>query len=56
MSMMRDLYSDNERFIIHLRAGIAAADVAGEPAVSNFLQDILDAHQKKSWMLRSTIK
>ena len=56
MSMMRDLYSDNERFIIHLRAGIAAADAAGEPAVSNFLQDILDAHQKKSWMLRSTTK
>ena len=56
MSMMRDLYSDNERFIIHLRAGIAAADAAGEPAVGNFLQDLLDAHQKKAWMLRSTLK
>jgi starvation-inducible DNA-binding protein len=56
MAMMRDLYSDNERFIIHLRAGITAADAAGEPAVGNFLQDILDAHQKKAWMLRSTLK
>jgi starvation-inducible DNA-binding protein len=56
MSMMRDLYSDNERFIIHLRAGIVAADAAGEPAVGNFLQDLLDAHQKKAWMLRSTLK
>jgi len=54
--MMRQLYSDNERYIVHLRAGIAAADNAGEPAVSNFLQDLLAAHQKKSWMLRSIIK
>ena len=56
MAMMRDLASDNERFIIHLRAGIVAADGANEPAVGNFLQDILDAHQKKGWMLRSIIK
>jgi starvation-inducible DNA-binding protein len=56
MAMMRDLASDNERFIIHLRAGIAAAEMANEPAVGNFLQDLLDAHQKKGWMLRSIIK
>jgi starvation-inducible DNA-binding protein len=56
MAMMRDLASDNDRFIIHLRAGIVAADGANEPAVGNFLQDILDAHQKKGWMLRSIIK
>jgi starvation-inducible DNA-binding protein len=56
MSMMRQLYADNERYIVHLRAGIAAADSANEPAVGNFLQDLLGAHQKKSWMLRSIIK
>jgi len=56
MAMMRDLYADNERFIVHLRAGIVAAEMANEPAVGNFLQDILDAHQKKGWMLRSIIK
>jgi starvation-inducible DNA-binding protein len=56
MAMMRDLASDNDRFIIHLRAGIVAADGANEPAVGNFLQDILDAHQKKGWMLRSITK
>lgn len=54
--MMAELKEDNDRFIFHLRAGIAAADQAGEPAVSNFLQDILSAHQKKAWMLRSIIK
>jgi len=56
LGMMTQIKSDNDRFIIHLRAGIAAADQAGEPAVSNFLQDILGAHQKKAWMLRSIIK
>jgi len=56
MEMMRDLASDNDRFIIHLRAGIVAAEGANEPAVGNFLQDILDAHQKKGWMLRSIVK
>ena len=56
MAMMRDLASDNDRYIIHLRAGIVAADMANEPAVGNFLQDLLAAHQKKGWMLRSIIK
>lgn len=56
ISMMRDLAADNDRFILHLRAGIVAADGANEPAVGNFLQDILDAHQKHAWMFRSIIK
>ena len=56
MAMMSELKSDNDRYIIHLRAGVAAANQADEPAVSNFLQDVLGAHQKKAWMLRSIIK
>jgi starvation-inducible DNA-binding protein len=56
IAMMRDLAADNDRFILHLRAGIVAADGANEPAVGNFLQDILDTHQKHGWMLRSIIK
>jgi starvation-inducible DNA-binding protein len=56
MAMMRDLVADNDRFIVHLRAGIVAAEGANEPAVGNFLQDILDAHQKHGWMLRSITK
>jgi DNA-binding ferritin-like protein len=56
LAMMAQIKSDNDRFIVHLRAGIVAADQAGEPAVSNFLQDLLGAHQKKAWMLRSIIK
>ena len=42
--------------IFHLRAGIVAADAADEPAIGNFLQDLLDAHQKHAWMLKSLIK
>ena len=56
MDMMTQLKSDNDRFIVHLRAGIAAAEQANEPAVGNFLQELLGAHQKKAWMLRSIIK
>jgi len=56
MAMMQHLKDDNDRFIIHLRAGIVAANQADEPAVGNFLQDLLGAHQKKAWMLRSIIK
>jgi starvation-inducible DNA-binding protein len=56
LAMIADLKTDNERYMVHLRAGIVAADDAGEPAISNFLQDILDQHQKQAWMLRSLIK
>ncbi len=56
LAMLADLKKDNDKYIIHLRAGIVAADQAGEPAISNFLQDILDQHQKQAWMLRSIIK
>ena len=54
--MFMELKIDNDRFITHLRAGIVAADGANEPAISNFLQDLLDQHQKHAWMIRSIIK
>jgi len=54
--MMQHLKEDNDRFIVHLRAGIVAANQADEPAIGNFLQDLLGAHQKKAWMLRSITK
>ena len=56
LAMLSNLRNDNERYIVHLRAGIAAAEAANEPAVANFLQDILDKHQKHGWMLRSFTK
>ena len=56
IGMLTQLKSDNDRYIIHLRAGIVLAEQAGEPAVSNFLQEILDQHQKQAWFLSSLIK
>ena len=56
LAMIADLKTNNERYMMHLRAGIAAADQADEPAVGNFLQDILDQHQKQAWFLSSLIK
>jgi starvation-inducible DNA-binding protein len=55
-TMMANLYEDNEKYIVQLRAGIVVAEQANEPAVSNFLQDLLGTHQKHSWMLRSILK
>lgn len=56
LEMMSILKDDNDKFIIQLRAGIVVAEQANEPAVGNFLQDLLGAHQKHAWMLRSIIK
>jgi starvation-inducible DNA-binding protein len=56
VTMLRQLSDDNDRFIIQLRAGIVAAGNADEPAIENFLQDLLDQHQKHAWMLKSLIK
>ncbi len=56
VAMFAELGRDNDRMIVHLRAGIVAAEAAGEPAISNFLQDLLDSHQKYAWMFRSISK
>lgn len=51
--MMSELLAANTAYILELRTGIALAEAADEPAVANFLQDLLDKHQKHGWMLRS---
>lgn len=56
MEMFRRLLKDNERFILHLKAGIAAADNANESTISNFLQELLDQHQKHNWMIKSIVQ
>lgn len=56
LTMLRTLASDNERLMFHIRAGIVAADQAEEPAISNYLQDLLDQHAKHAWFLRSITK
>jgi starvation-inducible DNA-binding protein len=56
LQMLAKLKMDNDKMIDLLRDGIDIADEAGEPAVSNYLQERLDAHQKHAWMLTSLTK
>ena len=55
-SMFMELTTDNAKLLYHLRAGIVAAENANEPAIGNFLQDLLDQHQKINWFLKSLTK
>lgn len=50
------LSDDNGKLITQIKAGIVLADQANEPAISNFLQDLLDQHQKHAWFLKSITK
>ena len=56
LSMIAELKSDNDKMITQIKAGIVLADQENEPAISNFLQDLLDQHQKHAWFLRSITK
>lgn len=55
-AMFAQLLIDNDKIIMQIRAGIVLAEQADEPAISNFLQDLLDQHQKHKWFLTSLIK
>ena len=55
-AMINDFVAANDATIASLREGIAIAEDAGEPAVGNFLQDRLGAHQKLAWMITSILK
>lgn len=50
-SMIMQFSTENQKLIALLREAIETADTSGEPAVSNFLQDRLDYHQKLQWMI-----
>lgn len=56
IGMFDMLVSDNDKLIMQIKAGIVLADSANEPAISNFLQDLLDQHQKHAWFLKSISK
>mgnify|MGYP003347186466 CR=1 FL=1 len=56
IGMFNELVTDNEKMIMQIKAGIVLADGANEPAISNFLQDLLDQHQKHAWFFKSIIK
>jgi len=56
LGMFNELKSDNDKMIVQIKAGIVLADQENESAVSNYLQELLDQHQKHAWFFRSITK
>lgn len=56
MEMFRILSDDNQKIITGLKAGQKSAEAVGETGLSNYLQDLIDAHKKLAWMLSSLQK
>jgi len=54
-TMLRNLLAINQDMIELLREAIKVADEEDEPAISNFLQERLDAHQKLNWKLTALV-
>jgi starvation-inducible DNA-binding protein len=55
-AMVAELLQDSEKMSKMFQIVFAAAEELGEHGLSNFLADRQDAHDKHSWMLRSTLK
>ena len=55
-AMVAELLRDSEKMSQMFQIVFAAAEELGEHGLSNFLADRQDAHDKHSWMLRSTLK
>ena len=55
-AMMIELLEDSDKMIEMFRIVFRAAEEMGHHGLSNFLAERQDAHEKHSWMLRSTLK
>ena len=56
MTMIRELYLDNERIISLLENINRLATENNKSGLSNFIEDRIDKHNKHAWMLRATSK
>jgi len=54
--MLSELLADSEKMEKMFKVAFMMAEEVHEHAISDFLAARLDAHQKHSWMLRSTLK
>jgi len=54
--MVLELESDNKNLISLLEKTYAMAEKYNRLAISNFLQDRIQAHEKQGWQLRATSK
>lgn len=55
-NMMRELLDDSDLMIGLMKNVFDLATEQGEDGLANFAAERMDAHQKHSWMLRSTLK
>lgn len=56
MAMFRVLKADNENIMATLKAGRKTADNDGYTDIANFLDEMITAQRKLSWMLESLLK
>jgi starvation-inducible DNA-binding protein len=54
--MVAELLTDSDKMTKILKRVFDMATDAGEDGLANFLAERMDAHQKHSWMLRSSLK
>lgn len=55
-AMVAELLNDSEKMSEMFRVVFRASEELGQHGLSDFLAGRLDAHDKHSWMLRSTLK
>ncbi len=53
--MLAELMRDHETLIATAREGVEAAEAVGDVATADLLTERLAAHEKFTWMLRSTL-
>ncbi|MGA8164177.1 MAG: DNA starvation/stationary phase protection protein [Waddliaceae bacterium] len=49
--MLRELYKDHKKIIIHLRQVIGKSDKYHDPGLTDLLSDILLFHEKTAWII-----
>lgn len=54
--MIEELNADNDKIIALLNECWAVADAEKKPGIADFIASRLDAHEKHSWMMRSTLR
>lgn len=54
-AMVRELYEGNQAALKTIKAALAAAEKAGDQASVDLMVERTDAHDKHSWMLKSSL-
>ncbi|MCQ8185292.1 Dps family protein [Parvularcula maris] len=55
-AMVQNLLSGHESWLEGARAALDVAEEAGDPATEGLLGELITAHEKTAWMLRSSLE